>query len=215
MSTHRHQTDLPQLEEPVRASPKDTNSRRKTKLAELDEEEKEELRTLKADHRDNMKLIYTFKCTTTYDVLVSLKQRIAPTDSARKLRLATQYARLKKAPRNQNFEVWLQEWETVYTECKELDLPEVNGDRLVKDFAYAVESSSNWSKYTETTVVRSSPRRAKPHKDPSESPLRTNRRIRSLNQSLNRHQMSRRRKGDRRRSAFAENDTTTTSAGTS
>lgn len=56
MSTHRHQTDLPQLEEPVRASPKDTNSRRKTKLAELDEEEKEELRTLKADHRDNMKL---------------------------------------------------------------------------------------------------------------------------------------------------------------
>ena len=79
------------------------------KLVELDEEEKEELRMLKADHRDNMKLyrkqllalntlrshiissilrtylIYTFKCTTTYDVLVSLKQRIALTDHARKL----------------------------------------------------------------------------------------------------------------------------------
>ena len=64
---------------------------------------------LKADYRDNIKLyrkqllalntlrshiissilrtylIYMFKCTTTYNVLVSLKQRIAPTDHARKL----------------------------------------------------------------------------------------------------------------------------------
>jgi len=103
------ETKLPKLEEPVRASPKDANSRGKTKLAELDEEEKEELRMLKADYRDNLKLyrkqllalntlrsyiqslisrtylIYTFKCVTTYDVLVSLKQRIAPTDNARKL----------------------------------------------------------------------------------------------------------------------------------
>jgi len=102
-------TDLPQLKEPVYALPKDANSRGKTKLADLDEEEKEELCILKADYRDNMKLyrkqllalntlrshilsfilrtylIYTFKCTTTYNVLVSLKKRIALTDYARKL----------------------------------------------------------------------------------------------------------------------------------
>ena len=64
---------------------------------------------LKADYRDNIKLyrkqllafnilrshiissilytylIYIFKCTTTYNILVSLKQRIALTNYARKL----------------------------------------------------------------------------------------------------------------------------------
>ena len=64
---------------------------------------------LKADYRDNIKLyrkqllalntlrshilssilhtylIYMFKCTTTYNVLVSLKQRITLTNYARKL----------------------------------------------------------------------------------------------------------------------------------
>jgi len=99
------------------------------KLAELDKEEKEKLCTLKADHRDNMKLyrkqllalnilrshilssilctylIYMFKCTTIYDVLVSLKKRIALTNNVRKLRVATQYTQLKKVPWNQNFKV--------------------------------------------------------------------------------------------------------------
>ena len=91
------ETELPKLEEPVRASPKDANSRGKTKLSELNKEKKEELYTLKADHKDNMKLyrkqllaldilysyiltsilctylIHTFKCDTIYDVLVLLK----------------------------------------------------------------------------------------------------------------------------------------------
>jgi hypothetical protein len=122
-------TELPKLKEPVRALPKDVNTRGLTKLSELDEDEKEELRTRKSDHRDNLKLyrkqlsaldtlrsqilssisrtylVYTFKCDSTYDVLVSLKQRIAPSDHAQKLQIAAQYVRLKKAPRNQNFKV--------------------------------------------------------------------------------------------------------------
>ena len=163
--------ELPKLEEPTRASPQDVNSE-KTKLSELDEDEKEELRMLRLDHRDNLKLyrkqllaldtlcsqiqssisrtylVYTLKSDTTYDVLVSLKQRVAPTDEARKILLATQYGKLKKALRNQNFEVWVQEWEKVYTECVELGLPEVEGNRSVRDFVYAVESTSpSWSEY--------------------------------------------------------------------
>ena len=43
-------------------------------------------------------LVYTFKCDTTYNILVLLKQRIAPLDYARKLQIATQYARLKEVP---------------------------------------------------------------------------------------------------------------------
>jgi len=72
----------------------------------------------------------------------------APADDARKLQVATQYTRLKEAPKNQNYETWLQEWEKVYTECKELSLPEVDGDRSVEDFVYAVEPiTPSWSEY--------------------------------------------------------------------
>lgn len=67
-------------------------------------------------------LVYTFRCDTTHDVLASLKQRVAPSDYARKLQLAAQYATLRKGPKSQNYEAWLQEWEKAYTECKALDL---------------------------------------------------------------------------------------------
>ena len=53
-------------------------------------------------------LIYTFCCDTPYDMLVSLKQRVAPTDDAQKLQFATQYVKLKMGPQNQNIEIWLQ-----------------------------------------------------------------------------------------------------------
>ena len=86
---------------------------------------------------------------------MSLKKRVAPTDEARKMHLATQYAKLRKAPRNQNFEAWLQEWEKVYTECVELKLPEIEGNRSVRDFAYAVESvSPSWSEYWKNEFQR-------------------------------------------------------------
>ena len=104
--------ELLKLEEPTRASPQDVNSQ-KTLLSKLDEDEKEELQMLRLDHRDNLKLyrkqlsalntlysqiqssisrtylIYTLKSNTTYDVLMSLKQRVAPIDKARKILLAT------------------------------------------------------------------------------------------------------------------------------
>ena len=42
----------------------------------------------------------------------------------------------------------MQEWEKVYTECVELKLLEVDGNRSIKDFIFAVESvSPGWSEY--------------------------------------------------------------------
>ena len=76
------------------------------KLLKLNKEKKEELYTLKADYRDNVKLyrkqllalntlrsyiltsilytylVYIFKCDTTYNVLILLKQKIALLDYA-------------------------------------------------------------------------------------------------------------------------------------
>ena len=62
--------------------------------------------------------------------------------------MAAQYARLKKAPQNQNFKVWLQEWKRLYTKYKELKLPKVDGSYLVTDFIYTVKLIIlNWLEY--------------------------------------------------------------------
>jgi hypothetical protein len=43
----------------------------------------------------------------------------------------------------------------VYTKCKELDLPKVDSDRPVKDFAYAVESITlSWLEYWKNQFKR-------------------------------------------------------------
>ena len=67
-------------------------------------------------------------------MLVALKQRIAPTDQARELKLTNQYQKLKKGPKMQNIDEWLKLWETTYTDCKEFDLPDVAKTRLIYDF---------------------------------------------------------------------------------
>ena len=42
----------------------------------------------------------------------------------------------------------MQEWEKVYTKCKELKLPKVDGNCLVKDFVYIVELiTPSWLEY--------------------------------------------------------------------
>ena len=71
-----------------------------------------------------------------------LKQKVAPTNKAQKMQLVTQYTKLKKAPKNQNFKIWLQKWEKMYTEYVEQKLPEIKSNQLVRDFMYAVKSVS-------------------------------------------------------------------------
>jgi hypothetical protein len=115
------------LTEPTIPTPQDVNPE-KTSLAQLDDDEKEELRFKRFSYKrsiatyDRQKaaiatlrsfiqetisriyLTYTFDCDTPYDMLVALKQRVAPTDQARKIELINQYQKLKKTPRSQNLE---------------------------------------------------------------------------------------------------------------
>ena len=119
-------------EESTRLLPSTVNPN-KSKFSELDEDEKYELAVQRAYYKRNYRqyeelqlaidglrieiqdtisrtyLVYTFRCDTTYDMLASLKQRVAPSDYARKLRLAAQYARLRKGLKSRNYEAWLQE----------------------------------------------------------------------------------------------------------
>ena len=99
--------------------------------------------------------VYTFKCDIIYNILVSFKQKVAFTNKAQKMHLVTQYAKLKKVLKNQNFEVWLQKWEKVYMECVELKLLKIEGNWLVKDFVYAVESVLlSWLEYWKNKFQR-------------------------------------------------------------
>jgi hypothetical protein len=83
-------------------------------------------------------LTYTFDCDTPHDMLVTLKQRVAPTDQARKIELINQYQKLKEAPHSQNLDTWFQQWEKTYKECKQLNLPDVEDDRPLYDFLKAI-----------------------------------------------------------------------------
>ena len=76
----------------------------------------------------------------TYDMIIALKKRVAPTDQVHQLETSTKYQRLRKSPRNQAVEPWLQQWECIYAECQKLDLPDIKNDRAVYDFLQAVSS---------------------------------------------------------------------------
>jgi hypothetical protein len=95
-------------------------------------------------------LIHTFDCKTLYEMLVALQKRVAPTDWARKTELRNKYQRLRKPPKSQDMEAWLQQWEKTFTDGVKLDIPETKGETLLHDFLYAISSIDtvfykNWS----------------------------------------------------------------------
>jgi hypothetical protein len=51
---------------------------------------------------------FTMNCDMAYDMLAALKKRVAPMNQARKMELLARYQKLKKAPRTQGIEMWLQ-----------------------------------------------------------------------------------------------------------
>jgi len=153
------------LNEPTIPRAGDVNPQKPT-VDKLDANELEELKLLRYDYKRQIAayerkdaalgslrsfiqetisrayLPYTFKCDTPYDMLTALKTRVAPTDQARKMELIKRYRKLVKAPKSQDIYIWLQEWEKVYTECKELNLPDVDDNRSLFDFLNAISTIS-------------------------------------------------------------------------
>src|ERR1700709_881527 len=101
------------------------------------------LKTIKAHigttvHRDN--IVYILDITLVHNILLALKQRLAPTDRARKIDVIRQYTKLKTWNKRQDVETWLKEWETTYTTAKKLKLAEVFDERPLYDFIFAISS---------------------------------------------------------------------------
>src|SRR5947209_4048654 len=99
--------ELPTLRRPTIPSAKDVNPEKST-LSQLTDDEKDELKLQRYDYKHQLALYerqdaalaslrsfiqemisrtflpYTFKCDTTYDMLVALRKRVAHTDNAQK-----------------------------------------------------------------------------------------------------------------------------------
>lgn len=75
-----------------------------------------------------------------YTLLQALRTRIAPSDYATELHLEQRYHKLIQAgPKDRSLEGWLQELEEIYTKAKAKNLPEVSGNRPVRDFYLALD----------------------------------------------------------------------------
>jgi hypothetical protein len=75
-------------------------------------------------------LSYTYGQVTLYDLLINLKSRFAPTDTATESQVVLDYANAMKAPtRGTDIEQWTQQVETAYDRGVLLKIPETTGTR--------------------------------------------------------------------------------------
>jgi hypothetical protein len=126
-------------------------SPRAANFSDLSSDEREQLRWLNADYDDNKRtyrkemeslgkirvkiqesvdpkhFVYT-RGDTAHEVLSKLNARFKPTDYAKKQELRNTWLSLQKSTKVTETEDWLQMWETIYDECKEANLPEVQDE---------------------------------------------------------------------------------------
>src|SRR5438045_6079157 len=91
-------------------------------------------------------IIYIKNATSVYQMLKALKKCLAPMDEARILEVEQKYQRLKRYNKWEKVEKWLKDWEITYTDAKELQLPEVTGNRPQINFTGAISAiDSNYA----------------------------------------------------------------------
>jgi hypothetical protein len=155
--------DLPICEEPEEPTYRTVNPAAAA-YKDLEDIEREELRDLRGTYKRKYKeyreqktalgaLIKSIQgtvdrknhylledCNTPFDMLISLKKRLSPTQKVRERDLAAAYHKLQQIPKDSDLDDWLAEWQVVYTQCKSLNLPEVYDNRASIDFLNALKS---------------------------------------------------------------------------
>jgi len=103
--------------------------------------------------RDN--LTYTFDCATPWHMLRNLRKRFAPTEESKERELQRRYSSLKEKVKDlPEVEIWLAQWEKVYTDGVKANLPEVQGTRTLRDFLAVVATfSSGFSDYWQNRLI--------------------------------------------------------------
>jgi hypothetical protein len=170
INPNKSKTQIKSLAQPLRPEPADIKPPAEgevtTAYSQLSTDEKEQLRQLQADYNYDRKeydrkrkaladiririveslkrdyISYTHRCESVYDLLVKLKERIAPTDKIRERELIEQYKTACKPPKAQGIEQWIQKWEKTYDDCLVVNIPEVQGSRPLFDFVQAISGVS-------------------------------------------------------------------------
>ena len=73
-----------------------------------------------------------------YDMLVTLKENLAPSTQGRMRDVQKEYQKLCKGPKAQNLEKWTDEWQRIYSTARQMNMLEAVGDRPIYDFVQAV-----------------------------------------------------------------------------
>ena len=66
------------------------------------------------------------------DILLTLQKKVSPSDYERLMAIETDYHRIRKGPKNQDVERWLDEWMEVFSDAKIYGLGEVAGNRPLR-----------------------------------------------------------------------------------
>ncbi|KAF5178167.1 DYN1, Dynein, heavy chain, partial [Thalictrum thalictroides] len=74
------------------------------------------------------------------EILSYLHKRYRPTDQARRQEVISRWTKVKMLPNDNSIISWLDEWELVYAEAKELNLPHVLDPQAQYDFLYSIEN---------------------------------------------------------------------------
>ncbi len=89
---------------------------------------------------DRSNLLYLKEQNTIFRKLSALKKRLAPTNRIRKLEVVRKYRDLQRAPKNQQLDHWLLNWEKVYSDASALNLSDVQRHRCLFDFLNSLRS---------------------------------------------------------------------------
>lgn len=89
---------------------------------------------------DRKNLRYLKGQGSVYKMLLALKTRLAPMDSMRILEVRKRYRALLRAPKAQNLDRWLLDWERTYFKACQLGLPEIENHKCLYDFLNALRA---------------------------------------------------------------------------
>ncbi len=99
------------------------------KLQALGDVRKEILKSIKRDY-----ISHTHHCDSVHDILVTLKDAIAPSDKIRVRELTDDYLSVCKPPTAQNVDIWIRKWEKTHHDCVLYKIPHVAGSQSLFDF---------------------------------------------------------------------------------
>ncbi len=113
------------------------------------------LMKLVCDTVDPRSLMVAKHAKSLAETMKILRQHFEPTDHAQAVALRRQFATLCETPNAKELESWLLDWEFMMLESQELNIPELQGDRVLHAFLEAIRPlAARWVETSEAVIKR-------------------------------------------------------------